>query len=266
MADIDAAKIEMLSAGTADHRRGRSRRDARQGARVRASFLRGGAEEAARSAEFVFLCVPTPQLADGSADTSMLEAAVTEISGVLEHDAIVVNKSTVPVGSTLVVERLLLRSDISVVSNPEFLREGSAVRDGLHPERIVVGAVDQRAAARVGVLFSGTRAPLIVTDAATAEMIKYASNVFLATKLSFVIFIANVCEAIGTDVRDVLLGMGLTTRGSVSTIWRPGLGWGGSCLPKDTTALLYFAAKAGYDFDLLRSVIEATCASEKRGC
>ena len=173
------------------------------------------------------------------------------------------NKSTVPVGSTLVVERLLRRSDISVVSNPEFLREGSAVRDGLHPERIVVGAADQRAAARVGALFSGTRAPLIVTDAATAETIKYASNAFLATKLSFVNSIAYLCEAVGADVRDVLLGMGYDPRIGFDYL-RPGPGWGGSCLPKDTTALLYFAAKAGYDFDLLRSVIEANDAPAAR--
>jgi UDPglucose 6-dehydrogenase len=254
--DIDAAKVEMLSAGRPTIvEDGLEEMLGEELASGRLSFVVGAAE-AARSAEFVFLCVPTPQLDDGSADTSMLEDAVSDISGVLEHDAIVVNKSTVPVGSTLVVERMLRRSDISVVSNPEFLREGNAVRDGLNPERIVVGAADQRAAARVGALFSGTKAPLIVTDAATAELIKYASNAFLATKLSFVNSIANVCEAIGTDVRDVLLGMGYDHRIGFDYL-RPGPGWGGSCLPKDTMALLHFAAKAGYDFDLLRSVIEA---------
>ena len=144
----------------------------------------------------------------------------------------------------------------SVVSNPEFLREGSAVHDALHPDRIVVGADDQRAAARVGALFAGTKAPLIVTDAATAETIKYASNAFLATKLSFVNSIACLCEAVGADVRDVLLGMGYDQRIGFDYL-RPGPGWGGSCLPKDTKALLYSAGQAGYDFDLLRGVIEA---------
>jgi UDPglucose 6-dehydrogenase len=221
----------------------------------RLSFVVGAAE-AAKSSEFVFLCVPTPQREDGSADTSTLEHVVTEIAGVIERDAIVVNKSTVPVGSTLVVEQLLRRADLSVVSNPEFLREGSAVHDALHPDRVVVGADDQRAAVRVGALFAGTKAPLIVTDAATAETIKYASNGFLATKLSYVNSIACLCEAVGADVRDVLLGMGYDQRIGFDYL-RPGPGWGGSCLPKDTKALLYSADRAGYDFDMLRGVIEA---------
>jgi UDPglucose 6-dehydrogenase len=254
--DVDADKVALLSTGRPTIIEEDLEDILReQLASGRLSFV-VGATEAARSAEFVFLCVATPQLPDGSADTSMLESAVTEIAGVLEHDAIVVNKSTVPVGSTLVVERMLRRNDIAVVSNPEFLREGSAVRDGLNPERIVVGASDHRAAARVGALFAGTKAPLIVTDAASAEMIKYASNAFLATKLAFVNSIANLCEAVGTDVRDVLLGMAYDHRIGFDYL-RPGPGWGGSCLPKDTAALLYSAEQAGYDFDLLRSVIEA---------
>jgi len=195
-------------------------------------------------------------LPDGSADTSALESVVTEISEVLDRDAIVVNKSTVPVGSTLVVERLLRRTDVAVVSNPEFLREGSAVHDALHPERIVVGATNQRAAARVGELFSATRAPLIITDAATSETIKYASNSFLATKLSFINSIAALCELVGADVRDVLLGMGYDHRIGFDYL-TPGPGWGGSCLPKDTRALLYLAEEVGYDFELLRGVIGA---------
>jgi UDPglucose 6-dehydrogenase len=142
------------------------------------------------------------------------------------------------------------------VSNPEFLREGSAVRDALHPDRIVVGADDQRAAARVGALFAGTKAPLIVTDAATAETMQYASNAFLATKLSYVNSIACLCEAVGADVRDVLLGMGYDPRIGFDYL-KPGPGWGGSCLPKDTLALLHSAEEAGYDFRLLRGVIEA---------
>jgi UDPglucose 6-dehydrogenase len=214
-----------------------------------------GAREAVRDAAFVFLCVPTPERPDGSADVTVLESVASEIGPHLAHGAVVVNKSTVPVGSALLVERLLDRPGIPVVSNPEFLREGSAVHDCLHPDRIVVGADDQSAAARVGALFAPTQAPLIVTDAATAETIKYASNAFLATKLSFVNAVANLCEAVGADVRDVLLGMAYDHRIGFDYL-RPGPGWGGSCLPKDTRALLFMAEGEGYEFPLLRQVIE----------
>ena len=167
---------------------------------------------AVEGAEFVFLCVPTPQGDDGSADLSFVEAVAKEIGPSSCPGTIIVNKSTVPVGSTLVVERVLGRPDVTVVSNPEFLREGTAVPDSLHPERIVVGADDQAAAAKVGDLFAGTHAPLLITDAATAETIKYASNAFLATKLSFVNAVAGLCEAVGADVRDVILGLGYDKR------------------------------------------------------
>lgn len=215
-----------------------------------------GAPAAVRGAEVVFLCVPTPQRRDGSADVSALEAVAREIGPELEFGAVVVNKSTVPVGSTTVVERLLGRGDVSVVSNPEFLREGNAVHDCLHPDRVVVGADDQGAAARVGALYAATRAPLIITDAATAETIKYASNAFLATKLSFVNAVATLCEAVGADVRDVLLGMSYDHRIGFDFM-RPGPGWGGSCFPKDTRALVHLAEEAGYGFPLLRAAIDA---------
>ena len=213
-----------------------------------------GATAAVEGAEFVFLCVPTPQDEDGSADLSFVEAVAEEIGPHLNPGTIIVNKSTVPVGSTLVVERVLGRKDVTVVSNPEFLREGTAVPDSLHPERIVVGADDQSAAAKVGDLFAGTQAPLLITDAATAETIKYASNAFLATKLSFVNAVAGLCEAVGADVRDVILGLGYDRRIGFEYL-RPGPGWGGSCLPKDTRALVHIAEQAGYDFSFLRGAI-----------
>jgi UDPglucose 6-dehydrogenase len=218
-----------------------------------------GAADAVRGAEFVFLCVPTPQRADGAADVSFLEGVAVEIAPHLERGAVVVNKSTVPVGSTVLVEQLLERPDVGVVSNPEFLREGTAIHDALHPDRIVVGADDREAAARVGALFASTQAPLIVTDAATAETIKYASNAFLATKLSFVNAVSNLCEAVGADVRDVLLGMAYDHRIGFDYL-RPGPGWGGSCLPKDTKALIYIGEQSGYDFSLLRGAIETNQA------
>jgi UDPglucose 6-dehydrogenase len=166
----------------------------------------------------------------------------------------VVNKSTVPVGSATLVEQVIGRPDISVVSNPEFLREGSAVQDSLHPDRLIVGADDTQAAAHVGALFAATGAPLIVTDATTSETIKYASNAFLATKLSYVNALAGLCEELGADVRDVMLGLGYDKRIGFEFM-HPGPGWGGSCLPKDTRALLHIAQQAGYDFSLLAGAI-----------
>jgi UDPglucose 6-dehydrogenase len=228
----------------------------------RLSFVLGAAAAVA-GAEFVYLCVPTPQGDDGSADLTYIRAAAAEIGPLLEPEAIVVNKSTVPVGSTRVVEEVLGRDDVSVVSNPEFLREGSAVHDSLNPDRIVIGSHDQVAAARVASLFSALRAPVIVTDPASAETIKYASNAFLAAKVTFANAVANVCEAVGADVRDVLLGMGYDKRIGFEFL-KPGPGYGGSCFPKDIRALIRIAEDAGYDFGLLRGVDEVNEAQFAR--
>ena len=168
--------------------------------------------------------------------------------------SIVLNKSTVPVGSARVVERALAREDVFVVSNPEFLREGSSVHDFLNPDRIIIGCEDQRAAIRVAEIFSSIKAPFVVTDPATAETIKYASNAFLATKVSFINAMANLCEAVGADIRDVVLGMGYDKRIGFEFL-QPGPGYGGSCFPKDTQALVNIAEGAGYDFSLLKGVI-----------
>jgi UDPglucose 6-dehydrogenase len=213
-----------------------------------------GAAAAAEGAEFVFLCVQTPQGEDGSADMSYVRDAAAEIGPTLARESIVINKSTVPVGSTHVVEQAMGRPDVFVVSNPEFLREGSAVHDCLNPDRIVIGSEDQAAAMRVAKLFESLKAPLVITDPASAETIKYASNAFLASKVSFVNALAHVCEAVGADVREVVLGMGYDKRIGFEFL-KPGPGWGGSCFPKDTKALVKIAEDAGYDFDLLRGVI-----------
>jgi UDPglucose 6-dehydrogenase len=252
--DADPRKVEMLQRGEVPIHEEHLEELVREGQRAgNLTFVLGGTAAVER-AEFVFLCVPTPQGDDGSADLSYVEAVAAEIGPHLVPGTIIVNKSTVPVGSTLVVERVLGRTDVKVVSNPEFLREGTAVPDSLHPERIVVGSDDQLAAARVGELFSGTRAPLLITDAATAETIKYASNAFLATKLSFVNAVAGLCEAVGADVRDVILGLGYDRRIGFEYL-KPGPGWGGSCLPKDTRALVHIAEQAGYDFSFLKGAI-----------
>ena len=209
---------------------------------------------AVQDAEFIFLCVPTPQDEDGSADLSYVQAAARTIGPHVQPDSIVVNKSTVPVGSTRVVAEAMGRGDVFVVSNPEFLREGTAVRDFLHPDRVVVGCDDQSAAVRMASLYLRLGSPMLVTDAASAETIKYASNAFLATKISFVNAVAAVCEGVGADVSDVMLGMGYDKRIG-SEFLRPGPGWGGSCFPKDSKALINIAEGAGYDFDLLKGVV-----------
>ena len=214
-----------------------------------------GAATAAKDCEFAYLCVPTPQGDDGSADLSYIQAAAREIGPVLPAEAVVVNKSTVPVGSTRVVERALERSDVSVVSNPEFLREGSAVHDFMNPDRIVIGADDQSAAIKVASLYLGVTAPLVVTDPASAETIKYAANSFLATKISFINAVAAICEAVGADINDVVLGIGYDKRIGHEFL-RPGPGYGGSCFPKDTRAMVKIAEEGGYEFDLLKGVIE----------
>ncbi|MDE0804474.1 MAG: nucleotide sugar dehydrogenase, partial [Acidimicrobiales bacterium] len=152
-------------------------------------------------------------------------------------------------------ERPLDRDDVSVVSNPEFLREGSAVHDFMNPDRIVIGADSQSAAIKVASLYLGVTAPLVVTDPASAETIKYAANSFLATKISFINAVAAICEAVGADINDVVLGIGYDKRIGHEFL-RPGPGYGGSCFPKDTRAMVKIAEEGGYEFDLLKGVIE----------
>ncbi len=253
-ADVDAAKVDRLSRGEVDILEPRLDELVAEGlSSGRLRFVVGGAG-AAEDCEFAYLCVPTPQSPDGAADLSYIEAAAREIAPVLPTEAIVVNKSTVPVGSTRVVERVLRRPDVRVVSNPEFLREGSAVHDFLNPDRIVIGSEDEAAAIRVSSLYLRIQAPTIVTDPATAETIKYAANAYLATKISFINSMAAVCEAVGADVHDVVLGMGYDHRIGHDFL-KPGPGWGGSCFPKDVRALIHTAESRGYDFELLRSVV-----------
>jgi UDPglucose 6-dehydrogenase len=253
-ADVDEQKIARLCAGEIPIVEKGLDRLVDEG--IRSGKLRFvvGAAEASRDAEFHYLCVPTPQGDDGAADLSYLEQAAAEISPVLPNNSVVVNKSTVPVGSTRVVSRVLGRSDVAVVSNPEFLREGTAVADFLQPDRVVIGSRDPEAAIRVASLYARIAAPIMVTDPVSAETIKYASNAFLAAKLSFVNAIATLCEAVGADVNDVVLGMGYDSRIGREFL-RPGPGWGGSCFPKDTRALANIAREAGYDFRFLDEVL-----------
>ncbi len=254
-ADIDEAKVESLRKGIVPIVERDLDRFVTEGiASGKLSFV-VGAREASKDCEFHYLCVPTPQGPDGAADLSYLEAAAAEIAPVLPTGSVVVNKSTVPVGSTGLVASVMGRNDVEVVSNPEFLREGTALDDFLNPDRVVIGARDQEAAIRVAGLYNRVHAPVMVTDPISAETIKYASNAFLASKLSFVNAIANLCEAVGADVNDVVLGMGYDRRIGKEFL-RPGPGWGGSCFPKDTIALAKIAEDHGYDFTFLREVLK----------
>jgi UDPglucose 6-dehydrogenase len=253
-ADIDPVKIAKLRDGIVPIvELGLAELVAEGMASGRLSFVVGSVE-AAKSCDIAFLCVPTPQGEDGSADLSYVQRAAEEIATVLPFESIVVNKSTVPVGSTKVVERALKRPDVKVVSNPEFLREGSAVQDFLKPDRVVVGSDDQAAAMKVASLYDGLSTRVIITDPASAETIKYAANAFLATKLSFINAIAAICEGVGADINDVVVGMGSDKRIGENFL-RPGPGWGGSCFPKDSRALIKIAEDAVYSFDLLKGVI-----------
>ena len=262
-ADVIAEKVERLSRGDIPIF------EAGLDEMVKSGLDRGnlrfvlGSADAIIGAEFVFLCLPTPQGEDGSADLSYVRAEAERLGPILEPMAIVINKSTVPVGSTRMVERTLARGDVFVVSNPEFLREGTALHDSLNPDRIVIGADDAAAASRVAALYERLHAPVLVTDPASAELIKYASNAFLATKVSYINAIANLCEVVGADVKEVVLGMGYDKRIGFEFL-RPGPGWGGSCFPKDTKALVHIAEDAGYAFGLLEGVIDVNVEQYER--
>jgi UDPglucose 6-dehydrogenase len=226
------------------------------------------AARAATDANIVFLCVQTPQGLDGAADLSYIEAVAREIAPMLRPATVVVNKSTVPVGTTRLVQRVLSESgaahdDIAVASNPEFLREGQAVHDFLNPDRIVIGCEQPAAAIRVSELYRGVQAPVLVTDPASAEMIKYAANAFLAAKISFINAIANLCEAVDADIREVSIGMGYDDRIGFQFL-HAGPGYGGSCFPKDVAALLHTARASGDGFELLAGVEKVNRAQHER--
>ena len=262
-ADIDEAKVTRLQAGhipIVEDGLEQIVVDAVAAGKLR--FVLGAAA-AAGDADIVFLCVPTPQDEDGSADLSYIQAAAGEIGPVLKAGAVVVNKSTVPVGSARVVENVLQRPDVAVVSNPEFLREGTAVHDFLHPDRVVIGGNDRDAAERVAQLYRGLDTEIIVTDAASAETIKYAANGFLAMKISFINAVAAMCEAVGADVSHVIEGIGSDRRIGRAFL-KPGPGWGGSCFPKDSRALVSIASKHGYDFSMMRGVIAVNDEQRER--
>src|SRR5215472_15814952 len=232
---------------------------ARNVADNRLSFSTDLAEGVRRSV-IVFITVGTPPKSDGQTDLTAVGEVARGIGEAMERYTVVVNKSTVPVGTGELVREVIERHQqrpvpFDVVSNPEFLREGSAIEDTLRPDRIVIGAPTQRVAMSLLELYAPLERPIIIVDVPSAEMIKYASNAFLSAKISFINAIANICELAGADVTQVMKGMGLDARIGAAFL-SAGLGYGGSCFPKDTDSLVATAAKLGYDFGLLRSVVD----------
>jgi len=213
------------------------------------------------NAELLFCCVDTPPTYSGDADLSRVEAVVAELGDSNSHA--IVMKSTVPVGTGRAIQRR--REGLGYISNPEFLKEGTAVADFMNPDRVVVGAGNgsDGFAERVAALYEPLGGPIMRTDVASAEMIKLASNAFLATKISFINEIANVSEELGADVSEVARGMGLDDRIGHKFL-KAGLGFGGSCFPKDVSALKQLAGNSGYHFQLLNSVIEVNDLQKRR--
>jgi len=257
LGERDPGKLEMLSAGQVPFFEAGLDRLLSEGIENKLLSFHADNKVAADGARVVFIALPTPPDEDGSADTSYIEEALDELGPLFHPGTVVVLKSTVPVGSVARFQAVLdgFGTEATVISNPEFLREGSAVGDFLHPDRIVIGTRSQDAAEVMMELYQSLQAPIVVTDPPSSEMIKYASNAYLATRITFANAIANLCESVGADVKDVLLGMGYDRRVGFHFL-SPGPGYGGSCFPKDTRALVAIADEAGYDFSLLRGVIE----------
>jgi UDPglucose 6-dehydrogenase len=261
--DIDEAKLERLRAGEAPiHEPGVE--DLLAGGGERLTFT-SSATELFERADIAFVCVDTPPSASGDADLSRVEAVIAAIPAGTT-DAVLVMKSTVPPGTGARLRRTLDERGLNGVgyaSNPEFLREGSAIHDFQHPDRVVVGAEEPAIGERIAALYRAFGGSELITGVTSAEMIKHASNAFLATKISFINEIANVCEEVGANVDVVARGMGLDARIG-SSFLRPGLGFGGSCFPKDVAALKQLAGNSGYHFQLLSAVIEVNELQKRR--
>ncbi|MBN1305150.1 MAG: UDP-glucose/GDP-mannose dehydrogenase family protein [Anaerolineales bacterium] len=224
-------------------------------------------KEALAGTEFAFIAVGTPSGMNGEADLQYVASAARAIAENMTAPLVIINKSTVPVGTgdwvaDIVEDAQPKPVDFAVVSCPEFLREGSAIPDFMHPHRTVLGSLNPSAAEKVAQLHLPLRAPIVITDLRTAEMIKYASNAFLATKISFINEVADICEALGADVKEVAAGMGYDKRIG-SAFLDAGLGWGGSCFPKDVKALAYMAEEKGMTPDILNAVMKVNYERRK---
>lgn len=257
-ADIDQNRVDTLNAGGCPIHEPRLpellERNLREG---RLTFTASIPEAVLRS-EIIFICVGTPPAEDGGTDLSQVETAATGIARALNSYKIIVNKSTVPVGTGDFVREVIEKNgvaptDFDVVCNPEFLREGQAVRDTLQPDRIVIGSSSEKAAKTVQFLYQALNAPCIITDTQSAELIKYASNAFLAMKITFMNAVANLCEQTQADIREVAKGVGADSRIGPAFLGA-GLGYGGSCFPKDVDALLHASRELGAEMPMLEAI------------
>lgn len=266
--DRDAAKIERLrQADIPIYEPGLEELVRRNMEAGRLRFT-GDTAEAVCAADIVLIAVGTPALASGDVDRSQVEAALAQVAASMNIGTLVVIKSTVPVGTarwaeTFLRERLTQPVPFAVASNPEFLREGSAIHDTFHADRIVIGADDPAVAARIAALHEPFGAPVLITNRETAELTKYAANAFLATKISFINEMANVCDKVGADIADVAAGIGMDRRIGPHFL-QAGVGYGGSCFPKDTKAQLKIAENVQYDFRILRATIEVNRLQRER--
>lgn len=258
--DADAERVALLTHGEVPFFEPGLRELIARNARLERLRFLSSTAQALDGADFVFIAVGTPMNSDGSCDLSAVKLAARQIGESLSSDAIVVLKSTVPVGTADAVSAILRECGArgrraTIVSNPEFLREGSAIADFRRPDRVIIGAQDPAAVARMRALYAPLRTQIVVTDIRTSEMIKYASNAFLATKISFINEIADLCERVGADVTGVIRGAGADRRIGTAS-FNAGLGFGGSCFPKDVSALIESAQSRGLALRLLPAVLE----------
>lgn len=259
--DIDKSRIEQLNRGIMPIYEPGLQQLVEQNVEAGRLDFTTSYPKALDNSEFAIIAVGTPSSDDGEADMHYVKMAADSIAEYLDHPIIIVNKSTVPVGTGDWVAEIIHDQNshdtlnFSVVSNPEFLREGSAVNDFMKPDRVVLGSTNLKAARKVAELYEALRSPIMITDLRTAEMIKYASNAYLATRISYINEIANICESMGADVREVARGMGMDKRIGPAFL-DAGLGWGGSCFPKDVKALAHMAATHGAHPQLLQAVVD----------
>ncbi|MFP3357302.1 UDP-glucose dehydrogenase family protein [Planococcus citreus] len=257
--DVDVQKVEQMKQAISPiYEPGLGDLMARNIAAKRLNFT-SDPQSGFKEAEVIYIAVGTPENEDGSANLTYIEQAAKDIADHIENDIVIVVKSTVPVGTNHKIKQLVEaavkgRARIAVVSNPEFLKEGSAIQDTFYGDRIVIGSDDEPSARIVEAINEPFGVPVFHTDTRSAEMIKYASNAFLATKISFINEISNICELVGANVENVAAGMGMDSRIGHQFL-KAGIGYGGSCFPKDTEALIQIAGNVNYEFELLKGVV-----------
>ncbi len=261
--DIDKEKIEKLKKGIVPFYEPGLEELVKKNIKAERLFFTDKMEEAVKNSLVIFICVGTPPNPDGSADLSQIKEVALSLAEVIDDYKVIVTKSTVPVGTNRWIKSLIdanKKSDVSIdiISNPEFLREGSAVEDFMHPDRVIIGGESAYAIAIIKDIYRPlylAETPFIITNLETAELIKYASNAFLATKITFINEIANFCEKVGADVTVVAKGMGFDPRIGPKFL-NPGPGFGGSCFPKDVKALIHHGKVVSSPFKILEAVVE----------